>query len=269
MKMFFALALAAPLLLVAPRARGQATPPSPTPAPAVTATPVALPPGPDLLDKADAADLAKDTAHAQGLRQEIKPGKLKTVEREQSDAAWHEQQFHVVITSRQTRLSAHPPTAGISRIEWIVVGNRSATRLDQGRWSCGTSTSVSADANNGAPNTPKPVTQDAEMLHGVPVWRVRRTAMHSAHGTVTRETIDDYISQLDYTWIREISSTTVSAHGTITDRVKERVDFSRYGEAVHVQLPAACRQSMGKEAALATAVPGLLVRPLGDVGEQR
>jgi hypothetical protein len=240
------LILCLPLALATPNASGQTTPPTatPLPPPTATVTPAPLPSGPALLARADAADLAKDTMHVEGFRQDLTPGKVTTLAREHADAAWREQRLHVIITSRSTRLDVHPPSVTTSRMAWIVVGNRSATRTNRGAWTCGKSTSATVDGNGGA-NAPKPVTQGSETLDGTPVWRVRTIYTLNDNGSVTHETVDDYISQLDYTWVREVISGTVLKQGTLTDRFQGRSDFSRYGAPVHVRLPAACRGRAG------------------------
>jgi hypothetical protein len=233
----------------APHASGQAVGTA-TPTPTPTATPT-VPVGSELLDKMLQADAATNSYHAVLTGKVSTSSKIKITEHGVIDSSLTPLRFHEVVTSKGSRKTKKGKTRKIStQLAEVAVGQRIALRNGKGKWTCATVTQLAAAAGITLPAT-APQFKNATNLGqttvtGIQVWHVRADVplnLGSLSGLVSgAQTIatDFYIAQSDFTLVRDAVSAKLSIAG-ITWRETVTQDNSKYGEAVHVRLPAACK----------------------------
>lgn len=248
------LALIFVLWLTGGQARGQSTgtgtgtPTTGTPVvvPTVIATPT-IPSGQDLLTRMAAAMAAKNTYHETTHSTVEIPSITRGGVTAQSDVSIKPRLWHIIATTRATMLNVQPARTTTRRQEVVVVKQKLAVKVGKRAWSCSSVPSgaqVGAQVLVPASGTARIKSIDnlgAETVNTVPVWHVREVVTVSAAGTSTPLITGDYfISQADYMLVRLTSSGSMTVSG-VTGKVTNVQDYTNYGEAVNVTLPAACK----------------------------
>jgi hypothetical protein len=175
----------------------------------------------------------------------------------QADVSLNPQREQFAGIIRTTRLNMHPATSVTQRERVIVFGQREATKTDQQAWNCGSTNRVTPDAsvqNSSDIRVEFTYTLDPEIVGTMPVWHVRQVDTSDMIGSSFPLIEDYYISQENFTLIRRTVSISVVVSG-ITTAVTTVRDFTKYGDDVHVALPAACKGK--KISALDTSRPPL------------
>jgi hypothetical protein len=146
------------------------------------------------------------------------------------------------------------------------------------RWSCSKVTAGSSSA--GVSVTPNPqsssqqqfsslVNEGTDTVDGVTVWHVHGVLAPTATSTPgsqsqsvqTTGTMDDYISQADYTLVRTTVVASVTGSQNTQTSLAVTLDFSKYGEQFHIKLPKACKHPTPSPALPIPGTPLDLVVP--------
>jgi hypothetical protein len=267
------LALALLLALAAGTVAGQTTSPTATPT-GVTATPsttpVATPTGTvtptvpaaqDLLDSMNTAMTARNTYHIAEHQVAVIRKQMRDVVDARSDESIKPLMARLKETDHVTTLSRQPPTTTVRHSTTILVKKRGATRTNHGAWQCINLGKIQQQVGSvvsslvGSAHLESEDTLGLETVNSVPVWHVRVLIGLSSQKKPL--TSDYYISQSDRTLVREtVSGTLTILNTSVTESILE--DYSRYGESVHITLPAACAATKLSEMILSKGhVPSL------------
>jgi len=244
------LAVGLSLLLVGHSARGQApsqAAPTASPGTSPTAVPTAtLPSARDLVNKAVAANRRRGTVHYVAASKIVRPARLRIVQQVVGDLSFVPLAEKERITERDTQLDTNPQITNVIRSQSVVVGNAIAMRTGRQAWQCQSfaGTQQAIDDLTGALSSANVVlvVAGSGTVGGAPVWHVR--ASLNLPGSAQPLIEDLFISRSDYTFRMESFSATLSVGGQmVRETVTER--FSKYGEKLHIALPATCKT--GKE----------------------
>jgi hypothetical protein len=135
------------------------------------------------------------------------------------------------------------PLAGMP-VELAYANKQMAVRAGAQTWSCRSvqAPSTSSGVPAGTVHFQAPVNLGVETLNGVAVWHVRDTGTAVLEQKPQTITVDLYIAQASHSLLRLVNTSNGSV-GKNAIAETSSVDFSKYGEAVSVTLPVACRSS--------------------------
>jgi len=221
------------------RARGQASPPS----------------GADLMAQMESAMQSEGSAHLTFGGNIAGPQLTSGSVSGQGDISSVDQRSHLVGALPVIVTANGSQTAEIVREETIRVGHHEANRiqypdtqsgkdgqtLSDQPWQCSTVKHLLPDTYDvvGVPTDLKDVTnQGATTIQNVPVWLVTATSVDGATNAVQEH--EYYIGQADSLLVRQTFVVTVNP-GPNQTTTTLAIDYTQYGEDVHVSLPAACR----------------------------
>lgn len=220
-------------LVVLSPAWGQTSTPPPTP------TPIALPSGPELLQKMQEA-----VRTAGSGRWAIRvPGTgpwvlLSTFEIDVSGAV---PRSHYVQHAR-------PPLtqSGLGRRdERIVVGKREAFRSTYGGWICAVYSRTHSDEFTLVylpPALTNVVTVGEEQIAGATAWHVRAHSMEKNSIDTIQTRLDFYIDEASLLLLRRDETTILYKRGRrLPGTGMVQMNYSKYGEPIHIILPKHCR----------------------------
>jgi hypothetical protein len=241
--------------------RGQTTgTATPTPIPTSTpppATPIPTPgpkPGPSatqLLARAQQATAAKNTLRLTEHLTISVTGKGSATVTSVIDESLRPVALHEVATASGSNLpgvTTGNTSSQPSSIELVLANGQLAQREGSRSWTCHNVGKLPTTATGSMLATElSTLLQHLEVagtktIDGVPSWRIHAQLNLGRLSTSTPlppASVDIYISRADYTVVREVVSIKGSVQGTML-KEHERIDFSRYGEPVSIQLPVKC-----------------------------
>lgn len=171
------------------------------------------------------------------------PGLSRVTVRMVGDESTRQKAAHAVSVSHSSNASAGLSGAAAQRMEVVVVGRTSAVRTGGAAWRCQKAAGALPSILKALPGSVQIQTAQtvkSVIVAGVPAWRVRARSRMSVSGisVVGPATYD--IAQRDFTLLRTTATGTLRTSAA-TLRERDSIVFSRYGESVQVQLPAACK----------------------------
>jgi hypothetical protein len=217
-----------------------------TSAPLPTATPVAspgapTPSGPDLIRRLQQALATKGSAHLDISSTTEDAEKDTTVVTTTADISSRAHRSHLSTRRTSTYHTGRSTSTSHSSDESMWVGKVEAVRTGSLGWQCLTYRTVppsTYDLSMVPGKLQKATNLGADSLSGAPVWHVQ--AQWSDGGLAQTWTIDYFIDQASRLPVRVNIAISHKLVGS-TALTTMHVDYSRYGESVKVQLPAACR----------------------------
>ena len=218
---------------------------SPSPMPSVTSTSIGLS-AQRLLDLSSAAVTAKNTYHESSHETMNVPKQQRQVMTSQADYSSKSLLVHEVDTTKTTTLNSRPQHTKTQHTEMYIVKNRVPMRFGHKAWQCINLDQLSGQLGAIVSSTVGSVTiqsQDnlgQDTVDGQSVWHVRVAITVTLGGQDLPMTIDYYIAQSDYTMVRDTAVASFTLQG-VTPNENMTNDYSRYGEAVWVKLPGACK----------------------------
>ena len=225
---------------ITPRAHGQAGPPTPT---AVAPTPTPAAPAPAvLIGEMQRAIKRAGSAHLSVVAS-VRVKKLIATRPElRGDYSWRNSKLRLKGTATSTDLTQTASSQQVMQVVGVGVGKRSAWRNNGESWTCGTErpaldrTTFIGFTN---PSAASAQILGADTVNGVPVWHAQLKVKDPLQLSKAVVLADVYISQSDFTVVRE----TVSATVTDTENTREglSVDYTNYGQVVSIKLPKTCR----------------------------
>jgi signal peptidase I len=120
-------------------------------------------------------------------------------------------------------------------------------RVDHSRWACTVekrSDTTRYDLTMGV-KVKTAVTVGADVIGGVPVWHVSAQITGPQHAS--GEAVY-YVTQSDFTLLRLVMTVSEVRVGVPRPKLKETIDYSRYGEMVVSRLPKGCHYFKGTSA---------------------
>lgn len=166
----------------------------------------------------------------------------------QGDVAWRQPASAHVKGTVNLSVAGVQQALATMPVELAYANKQAAARLGTGGWNCRTLQGVNKSGTSPASiQFQPPVNLGPQTLGGVTVWQVQETGtvlVKQANGQTVRQpiTIDLFIAQANLSLLRLVDTANgVAGKNTFAETAS--VDFSNYGEAVQVALPAACRSA--------------------------
>ncbi len=219
---------------------------TPVPTATSTSTPQPLPAAATILKRMTASGRKKNTVHMAMQLQLTVPRTVQLSMTILADISIQPRLIAEAATGSSTNLTTKQ-SKSTTPVTIDIVGTQAAEHLGAKAWSCGSVQALLGQIIDPLKSISGQVQNSqnlgAETYHGVAVWHIHADIhadeVVTAIGRSLTMPIDLYISKADNTLIHERLTASVKA-GTGTLQETVSADLSRYGEPVHVALPADC-----------------------------